>query len=192
MATPVSICSNALLKLGSRAISSFTDGSDTATLCANLYDDVVKSLLRAHLWNFAVKRAQLPAEVATPLYEYSYQHQIPSDCLRLLEVDLDTDDYQLENNRVLCDTTPINILYVAYVTDTAQYDSLFVELLTQKMTAELAYAVTRSDSKANSEMQKFAAMLKQARSIDAQECPNRQMIDFPLLAVRSGGSSWLR
>ncbi len=192
MATPVSICSNALLRLGAKAISSFTDNLDTAPLCANLYDDVVKSLLRAHNWNFAVRRAQLPAEVATPLYEYSYQHRIPADCLRLLEVDIDTDDYQLENNRVLCDTTPVNILYVAYVTDTAQYDSLFVELLTQKMVAELAYAVTRSDSKASSEMQKFVALLKQARSIDAQECPNRQMTDFPLLSVRSGGSSWLR
>ena len=186
MATPVSICSNALLKLGSRAISSFTDGTDTATLCANIYPEARNSLLRTSLWNFAMKRVQLAAEAATPAWEYSYQHVLPGDYLRLIQVE-DEFEYTIESGRILTNVTPINITYVFRNEDAATYDSLFVELLTQKMVAELAYAVTRSDSKAQAELQKFVAMAKYARSIDSLETPQPQFEDFPLLSTRFGG-----
>lgn len=183
MATPISICSNALLKLGARAISSFDDGTDMATLCSNIYPEARDSLLRSHLWNFAVKRTNLAAEVTAPAYEYGFAHPLPADYIRLLSIE-DILDYALENNRILTHETPIYVQYVFKNTDTATYDTLFVELLTQKMVAELAYAVTRSDSKAQSEMSKFAAMLKQARNVDAQEQPQPQFQSFPLVEAR--------
>lgn len=187
MATPVSICSNALLKLGSRAISSFTDGTDMSTLCANIYPEARDSLLRTHVWNFSIKRVQLAAEVTTPAWGYTYQHVIPGDFIRLIEVE-DEYDYTLENGRILCDYTPLNIAYVYRNETTTEYDTLFVELLTQKMIAELAYAVTRSDSKAQTEMTKFAAMAKQTRNIDSTEIPYPDFKDFPLLSTRFGNN----
>lgn len=186
MATPVSICSNALLKLGARAISSFTDGTDTATLCANIYPEARDSLLRTSLWNFAMKRIQLAAEATTPAWGYAHQHVIPGDYIRMIQIENEL-DYVIEQGRILCDATPINITYIYRNEDAATYDSLFVELLTQKMVAELAYAVTRSDSKAQAELQKFVAMAKYARNIDSSEAPQPEFEDYPLLAVRFGG-----
>ena len=185
MATAVSICSNALLKLGSRAISSLTDGTDMATLCANIYPEARDSLLRTHLWNFAIKRTQLAAEATTPSWGYSYQHVLPGDFIRLLEVE-DEFDYTIEAGRILCDFTPLNIMYVYRNENVSMYDTMFVELLTQKMITELAYAVTRSDSKAQAEMTKYAAMAKYARNIDSTEAPYPSFQDFPLLSSRFG------
>jgi hypothetical protein len=183
MSTPISICSNALLKLGSRTISSFTDATDTATLCSNIYPEARDSLLRSHLWNFAVKRTNIASEITVPAYQYANSHPLPADCLRLLEV-YNIDDFVLESNRILCDSTPVYIQYVYRNVDTATYDTLFIELLTQKMVAELAYAVTRSDSKAQSEFQKFSVLLRQARSIDGLEQPGGQFKSFPLIEAR--------
>lgn len=186
MATPVSICSNALLKLGARTISSFTDGTDMSTLCSNIYPEARDSLLRSHIWNFAVKRVELAADATAPAFGYANQHTLPGDFLRLVEV-VDETDYKLEGRKILCESTPVQTKYIYRNDDTATYDSLFVELLTQKMVAELAYSVTRSDSKAQTEMQKFAAMLKQAKGIDAQEDPQPQFATSELLLSREQG-----
>lgn len=183
MSTPISICSNALLKLGSRAIASFDDNTDMAALCNSIYPEVRDSLLRSHLWNFAVKRTNLAAEATSPSYEYSYSHNLPSDFLRLIEV-YEELDFTLENNKILCNKTPIYIQYIFRNTDVATYDTMFVELLTQKMVAELAYSVTRSDSKSQSEQDKFIKMMKFARSTDALEQPNNQFISYPLINAR--------
>lgn len=186
MATPVSICSNALLKLGSRAISSFNDGSDTATLCANIYPEARDSLLRMSPWNFATKRVGLAAETTAPAWGYTYSHTLPGDYIRLIEVE-DNLEYTIENGRILSYETPLSIVYIYRNVDVATWDSMFVELLTQKMVAELAYAVTRSDSKAQAEMQKFAALAKYARTTDAMETPQAEFVDYPLLSTRFGG-----
>ena len=183
MATPVSICSAALVKLGSRPISSFTEGSDTATMCASIYPDALDALLRMSLWNFAIKRVELAAETAAPAWGYGYAHVLPNDFIRLIEVNNEL-DYTVENGRILCDSTPLNITYVYRNENTASYDSTFVELLIQKMIAELAYPVTKSDSKAQSEFQKFALLARTARSIDAMEAPQPDFVDYPLINSR--------
>ena len=59
MASPVSICSNALILLGDKPIASFTDGSKAAQVAANLYPDAKRDFLRGHPWNAAIKRATL-------------------------------------------------------------------------------------------------------------------------------------
>jgi hypothetical protein len=183
MATPVSICSLALHKLGAKPISSLTESTDMAALCNATYEAARDSFLRAHPWNSCIKRIQLAAETTAPVWGYSSSHLLPGDFIRLLEV-YEVRDYTVENKRVLCDETPIQIRYVFQNDDTASWDALMVELMTQKMIAELAYAVTRSDTKAQAEMQKYVAMLKQARTIDAQEEPAQQIEASAFISTR--------
>ena len=186
MATKVSICSNALLMLGSPAISSFDDGTDISGLVSNIYEESRDSLLRSHLWNFAIKRVQLASESTTPVSGYAYQHALPADCLRLIEVE-DIRDFTIERRKVLTDESPINIKYVERVTDVSLYDASFIELLQQKIIAEIAYTITKSETKSQNEMQKFAAMLRQARFIDSTEDPAPQFDRSIFLTTRYQG-----
>jgi len=53
------ICNIALLKIGADSITALSDANKRARLCTLLYDFMRKKLLRAHPWNFAIKRSFL-------------------------------------------------------------------------------------------------------------------------------------
>ena len=59
MATEVSICANALRRLGDDPITSLTDDTERARLCNAFYEDARDACLRSHPWNFAITRASL-------------------------------------------------------------------------------------------------------------------------------------
>ncbi len=70
---------------------------------------------------------------------------------------------------LLTDESTAKILYIARVSDTAQFDSLFVDTLTAKMASELSFPVTNSVT-LQAQMQKlYQLKLSEARSIDGQE-----------------------
>lgn len=176
MATEVSICSNALRRLGDDPITSLTDDTERARLCNSFYVPSRDLVLRSHPWNFAVTRATLAQLSDTPAYEYSYQYALPADpyCLRVLEMQykdyvFKIEHYASQGRVLLTNESTAKILYIARVTDTALFDSMFVDVLTAKLAVDLAYPVTNS-VKLQDQMQKlFQQKLSEARSVDGQE-----------------------
>ena len=184
MASPVSICSNALLKLGAGTIADFTENTVSATLCANLWPQVRDAVLRAHPWNCAVKRANLAPKTTVPVYGYSFAFALPADCLRLLEADT-AYDYKVEGRDVLGDENPLYIRYIFKNEDVASYDTLLVDALTAAMQAELAYPITKSTAQQEASWRLYSEKLKLARSVDASEdSPDQFGSNSPLLDVR--------
>lgn len=167
----VSICSNALRKLGDEPITSLADDSDRARLCNALYEINRDATLRAYPWNFAVKRSSLAQLSSTPAFEYSYEYQLPANpfCLRVVEVYESDDDWKVEGRKILTNQASCSIVYIAKITDTAQFDALFVEALTSRLASELAWPIIRSATARQSFYQEFQLKLQEARGIDAQE-----------------------
>lgn len=178
MATDISICSNALLKLGAPPIHSFQDQTQTSGICANIWPGVRDAVLRAHPWNCATKRVILAPETATPAWGYAHQFVIPADCLRIMEIE-DSVDYRIESGRILSDETAINLKYIWRNTDPVTYDPALVDAMTQRMTAELAYPLTRSDQRQVTETNKYTAMIREARFYDATEQPQDEFLNYP-------------
>lgn len=79
--TGVSICSDALLLIGARAISSFNDGTDESSVCDRLYPDIRDSTLMMYPWTFSMKKEQLAQLLTTPTSVWRYQYQLPGDRL---------------------------------------------------------------------------------------------------------------
>ena len=79
MATEVSICSNALRRLGDSPITSLTEDTERARLCNALYEPARDSLLRSHAWNFAITRASLAKATESPAFEFANQFILPTD-----------------------------------------------------------------------------------------------------------------
>ena len=167
----VSICSNALRKLGDESITSLTDDSDRARLCNALYTINRDATLRAYPWNFAITRKGLAQLTSTPDFEYSYEYQLPANpyCLRVLEVYESDDDWKVEGRKILTNQTSCSIIYIAKITDTSQFDSLFVEALTSRLASELAWPIVRSNAARQSFYQEYLLKIQEARAIDAQE-----------------------
>src|SRR3546814_17689916 len=95
MTTEVSICSNALLRLGADPINSFDEADnfgsniERARLCANLWPNVRRQVIRSHPWNCATKRVVLSPDAAAPAFGYANRFQMPGEWLRTLAVPLD-------------------------------------------------------------------------------------------------------
>lgn len=196
MATEISICSNALLRLGADPINSFdegdTEGSNIqrARLASNLWPTVRRKVLRGHIWNCALKRALLSPDATAPAFGYSGRFQKPSDWLRTVSVGRDPADrldFVSEGNYLLSNEAALPLLYVFDNDNAATYDAALVSALEIEMAAAMCYPVTKSTSLAT-ELQALAAdAMQQARAMDGQDDPPQTMGDFPLQAGRFGG-----
>lgn len=195
MASQVSIVNRALVKLGETPVLLLTDNVKQARTMAAIFDDTRDAELRANRWKFAIKRAQLSALVAAPSFGYSVQYELPDDYLALVQVGeiyLRTGmkqraPWSIEGRRLLTDMpAPLSIRYISRVTDTSQFDALFVDSLACRLAMEACETLTQSDTK----FQRVAAMrdesLKQALRVDAIENPPDELPGGTWLESRNG------
>lgn len=177
MASQVEICNVALRILGQQPILSIEDNLPQAISISGVYEIVRKATLRKHTWNFAMKRQQLPALTATPAWGYSYAYQLPTDLLRLVEVQCNL-DYRVEGLTVLTNApAPLNIRYVKDAKDPAEYDALFVDAFAGELASMICEDVTGSNTKKQTAEAVTGAALREARRINAQENPSQGVSD---------------
>jgi len=163
----IEICNSALSKLGVEQISSFAETSKASILCNLQYDKVRKKLLRAHIWNFAIKRATLAKISAVPLFGYSAAFQLPSDCIMPIKTNQEV-DFEEEGQTLLMDASSCILQYLYNVTDVSLFDVYFEEALAFTLAAELAYAFKQSSALADSMYMKAKAEIAEARFYDAK------------------------
>lgn len=191
MASEVDICNLALTRLGHSTISALNEGTKAADLCNLHYPLARDFMLREHHWNFAIKRATLALSATAPNHEFTHQHALPVDCLKVIRTDLDDVSggivygypystgapYKVEGRFILSDESTVKLEYVSRVTDAAQFDALFVDCLAQRLAAELAMPLADNASLAKSMWDLYAAKVRDARSVSAQESTPREFID---------------
>lgn len=199
MASKITICNRALSKLGADRITSLDDDNKAARAMKSAFDFVRDAELRAHVWNFSVKRAELAALATVPVWGYSYEYALPTDFLMLLEIrDLypasNAQDYrtvpaplwQMEGGTLKTDAeAPLYIRYVAQITDTVLYDASFSEALACRLAAECAEEITESSGKVQTAWKLYERAVLEALRADAIEQPNEWMLDDSWVTVRA-------
>lgn len=170
MASQVEIVNVALTRLGADPITSLEDGSTEATIANTCWEVSRRAALRDHFWNFAITEATLNAIDGESTRNYHYKYQLPADCLRLIEV-FDVQDYKLLGRSVCTNSSSVSIKYVRDIEDTTEWDAAFVDVFAQRLAAEMAYAITKSQATSDSTLQIYAAKLQRARFVDATEEP---------------------
>lgn len=170
MATSVvQIVNNALIRIGASAITSLTENSEAARAANLIYEQIRDATLRDHIWNFAVKRIALAQEVDTPAFEYSFQYALPSDCLRVLQMQEKNLIYKIEGRKLLTDEGTAKIIYISRVTDPNEFDAMFVEALSARLAAELSIPLAESSTLYQNMMEIYRIKITDARSVDGQE-----------------------
>ncbi len=186
MASEVEICNLAMTVLGADRIASLSDNTENARRLVAVYADCVKDVLRAHPWNFAIARVQLALLATTPIFGYDYEFQLPSDCLRVIEVsngESPLTDFKIEGRKLLCNYTEIYIKYIVYITDPNIFTSQFIFVLSSRLAAELAYAITNNKSTADIALKVYMDRLQQCKATDAQESDSVNVIDQDLWTI---------
>lgn len=201
------ICNLALLRFGNGQISSLTEGTTASDRLNLVYANSRDAVLRAHPWNFAIRRATLALSATTPNHEYTYQHALPESpyCLKVIRTDWDATGYvgtaiygfpgihgvaaptpyRIEGRFLMCNETVAKIEYIARITDVSQFDELFVDVLAQRLAAEACVAFTGNQSMASGLWDIYTKKLDEARGVDGQEGSPREVVDVsPWLVAR--------
>lgn len=185
-ASEISICSNALQRLGGKPIASFTERSPFAPACGDIWPTVRNKLLRSHPWNCATKRVILAPLAQAPAFDFAAQFNLPTDWLKTLQVGRRGCPvrYQQEGRRLLADSNALPLVYIWENTNPGTWDDSLVEVAELHMQAALAYLVTKSSSLRDSLNQEAEFKLKQARTLDGQDQPPEEFNGSELLMAR--------
>lgn len=198
--TGISICSDALIMLGAKAITSFNDGTDESNTCDRLYPDVRDSALVTYPWTFNTKKVKLARLLTTPTSVWRYQYQLPGDKLANPRAVYASSypgapvqkDWEIQEDKLL---TNLQEVYIDYQYSLGEYamPQYFVQLLKYMMAWHLAMPITEQTDKAQY-WQRVATgdisengrggYFRTAMQIDGQNNPVRVIEDFSLIAVR--------
>lgn len=193
MSSEVEICNRALRRVGARRITSLTtDSSKEAESCAEFYDPLRKAMLREHVWNFAVRRAQLSQTATTPTTEWQYEYQLPTDPKHLKTVHVAGNEamtgrlaYSQEADKILTDATTVYLTYVADISDTSEFDPLFAEALSHRLARDLALDVAQSNTTAELMDKLYMDALHDAFTSNAMDNYPEALPESPWVSIRS-------
>ncbi len=115
------------------------DDSDRARLAKTLYEPLLKVCMGETPWNFALKRVALSADAAAPVWGYTYQYTLPTDCLRVRRLDDKSVEFKVLQGKIHTHQAgPLNIEYIAYIEDPTAWDAHFTESFAYKLAARMA------------------------------------------------------
>jgi hypothetical protein len=199
--TAVSICSDALILLGAKPISSFNDATDEANTSDRLYPDIRDALLTQYPWSFTLKKTQISRLITAPTSAWKYQYQLPGDRLssvRSVRASASPNapvykDWEIQGDRLL---TNLDAVFIDYQFQTPEFamPPYFVQLLKYHLAWHLAMPITEQIDRAQY-WQGVAVggpgengrggYLRTAMNIDGQGQAMQVIEDFTLVAVRN-------
>ena len=179
----IEICNHALLKIGADTIASLDINQNdseavvqSAKLCGILFDQALEETLRTYKWNSALKRLQLSRLTEAPAFKFKYKYQLPSDCIRVMNVYDKADAYDdrtqwvVEGRTVLCDYETVYLCYVSKPNDVSQLDAFLTRAIIQNLAIKLAVPMQLDQVMQNNLIQEYEqVVLPAARSVDTLE-----------------------
>jgi len=168
MANKISICNNALNRLGANSITTFADGSKAANLCNVFYEQERKTMLRTFLWNFAVKRVVLSNNGNTPEFGLAYEFDVPTDCLRTWKLENPYVIWKEENGKILSSMEEIELYYIYDVDDVDSMSETFKNALEYKLASTLSYPLIQSSTIQSTMYSLYKEEIKDMRTVESQ------------------------
>lgn len=181
----VAICNAALYAIGATPIDNFDESTDAARICKARWPKIRDAVLRAHKWNCATRRAELARLAAAPAFGWSYQYQLPVDCVRVLEMSEDV-SFLVENGVLLTDNSTAKIKYISNGQPAGDLlsDALLDEAFAARMAAELAVSLKQSKALHEQMLTTYGMKISEAAGIDGMEGTPADTSDDTLIADR--------
>ena len=166
----VALCNLALAAIGhGMEITSLDEAGSAARACKLHYPYARDATLRSYDWNFAARRASLPASAEPPPHGFAASYLLPADCILVRAVH-NTRIWEIERRHVLTDATPpLEITYTAVIQSPAEFDVLFTDALTTRLASDLAVRLTDNLARAQHLYTLYLAKIAEARRVDSLE-----------------------
>jgi len=171
----VSIANAALQKLGSPTrLESLSQDHPNARTMNAAFARVRDTELRRYTWGFAIARASIAADGDQTEWGEHNRYSLPNDFLRLLRDDEtgQQTDWRQEGLFVVSDDdSPLEIRYIAQITDPNSMDSLFREAFACKLAHDTCKEVTGSTDLKDSLKADYKEAIAEAKRVGAVEKP---------------------
>lgn len=179
--TATEIANLALARIGDALITSIDMTTDKAArYCKTFYAHACRETLKAHTWNFALKRVALVAYGGTTPAgsDWPYHYTLPVTVLRILtlndrEIRVMANHYAREGDILFSDLDAVNLRYVHDFSATADAayltDPNFLEAFSLNLASKVARGITGDASLEEQMTQAYRRALVAGELIDANE-----------------------
>jgi hypothetical protein len=162
----VDICNMALGFLGATLIMSREESQP----CETNYETTRDSCLEDYNWSFATKRVVLSSQhLSEPVFGYTKRFLLPTDTIRVVEVNGNTIDWVKEGRFILTDQESLEIIYISRVEDVRQMSPSFVQALATRLASVIAIPITNSGENAKAYWTMYQNLLHTAASNDSRQ-----------------------
>lgn len=174
MTNDTDLANHALGLLGETQISNIDDTTSKAARACKMFADAARrETLRLGRWNCATKRAELVVRLPAPANGYTYNLTLPTDFIRLLEVNgeavKESDEYfEIESGLLLIDRNDVWIRYIADIPIGA-CDPLLQSAIVARLASKIAIPLSARIEQMQSMEQVFRVRMSEARHIDGME-----------------------
>jgi len=184
----VSIANRALQKLGAKRISALTQDHPNARSMNAAYERVRDAELRRYPWSFAIKRASIAADSTDETILNTWKrYSLPNDFIRLIRDDESGAhvDWKIEGLYILSsDASPLEIKYIARITDPNYFDSLFCETFAGRLALECSREIADSTGDKESLREDYKTDIAEAKRVGAIEKEAQEFPEDSWLAAR--------
>lgn len=185
--TDIGLCSRALTRIGAHPITSFSDGTAEAEITGSLYAPARDALLSAYGWSFATGQVALTRFATSPIADYRYAYQLPTDFLRALSAGGAGRGrglrFRISRGALHTDAEEVILTYI-FRPDSEEFPPYFDMALIAHLAAEFCIPVTEGTSRAEVLFTLAEQEYARARQIDAQQDTPGRIEDFSLINVR--------
>lgn len=171
--------------------------SPISSMASAVFTDVLRTVLATHPWSFSLRYAVLARLSTSPTFGYSSAYQIPTDCVRFIDirstpftsstepprVDAELVDYERAGNAIYTDSTPCYARYVSVNCEPLAHEP-FIEALAARLAVEIAPSVSSGGVSMDKLEQRYIYALETAKCFD---CDTQR----PPLASPSAGSRFV-
>lgn len=174
MTNDTDLANAALGLIGEPQITAITDqSSKEARACLKFADAARRETLRLGRWNCATKRANLTEISPVPVAGYAHQYQLPTDWLRLMEVNGEAvkeseEFFEIEGRALLIDAETVWIRYVRDI-GIGACDPLLQAAVAVRLASKIAIPLSGRIEQADAMETLFQRRLAEAMGIDSKE-----------------------
>lgn len=180
MTTRTELATRALAHIGEQGIADIDDAEQKqARVCKEFAQQVIDETLRAHRWNCAIARATLSELSEAPNHGFDHAYQLPSDFIRLLEVNGEqwqgsSEFHEIEaEQRLLTDEESADIRYIQRI-DVPAMDPLLKKVVALALAVEIALPLTQNANLREALEGALARAMAKAMKVDAIETGSRE------------------
>lgn len=109
------------------------------------------------------------AKVTYDQWGYEYGYELPTACLRVLQMEYLSYEFKIERGLLFTDEEEAKISYIYDEETVATFDKLFYDALVAKLAWDMCWPLTHSATLTKQKEDTFKEIISEARSVDGQE-----------------------